>query len=100
MNPASFHCLGPDADGCELTCPDYQHHRGRPTSARLFVLDRDTDVSGISGTGVVADGVVWPNEMVTLCWRGENPSVVVWQSLDAAMAIHGHDGATRCVFVD
>lgn len=64
-----------------------------------FHLVRHEDISGISGTGVVAEGVQWSNGQVTLCWRGEHSSVAVWPSLEDAMAIHGHDGATEAVFL-
>lgn len=67
---------------------------------RLFTLERDTDVSGVSGTGTVADGVLWPNGLVSICWRGERASVAVWGALEDATAIHGHDGATRFIFRD
>lgn len=33
---------------------------------RTFRLVRDEDVSGVSGTGAVADGVRWPDGTVTL----------------------------------
>jgi hypothetical protein len=69
-------------------------------AARLFTLERDTDISGVSGTGTVADGVVWPDGTVTIRWRGDLPSTVNWAELAHAEAIHGHDGATRIVFVD
>ena len=65
----------------------------------LFVLERDTDVSGVSGTGTVADGVVWPNGLVTICWRGQYASVAVWQTLGDARAVHGLNGATRLVWL-
>ena len=58
---------------------------------RTFELVRDVDVSGVSGTGAVAEG----DGTVVLRWRGENPSTVVWPDLSAAVRIHGHDGATR-----
>lgn len=70
------------------------------TETRRFVLRRDEDVSGISGTGTVADGVLWPTGQVTLCWRGPHSSIAVWQNLDTAMEIHGHGGKTQPVFVD
>ena len=70
------------------------------SEARLFVLQRDQDISGISGTGIVADGVQWPNGQVTLCWRGEHSSVAVWPCMSDAMWCHGHDGATKAVFDD
>jgi|GEM_PF-6394194 len=65
---------------------------------RLFALERDTDVSGISGTGRVADGVLWPDGTVTVRWRGQRPSTVNWNSIEDVAAINGHGGATRIVF--
>jgi hypothetical protein len=67
------------------------------TGTVVFHLQRDTDVSGVSGTGVVADGVIWPDGTVSVRWRGQHPSIVFWRSLDSVKVIHGHDGATRIV---
>lgn len=67
-------------------------------AGRLFELHRDRDVSGVTGTGVVADGAEFPDGTVVVRWRGEHTSTVVWPSLDDALAIHGHDGATRVVW--
>lgn len=70
------------------------------SEARLFVLHRDRDISGVSGTGVVADGVLWPDGTVTVRWRGSRPSTVHWNGLDDAEAVHGHGGATRIIWTD
>ena len=67
------------------------------TGTTVFALVRDVDVSGVSGTGVVADGVVWPDGTASVRWRGEHPSIVFWRTLDSVKHIHGHDGATRIV---
>lgn len=67
---------------------------------RLFTLERDHDITGVSGTGTVADGVVWPDNTVSIRWRGQRPSVVFWESLADAEAVHGHGGATRFVWAD
>lgn len=67
---------------------------------RVFSLERDVDVTGVSGTGTVADGVVWPDGTVSIRWRGERPSTVTWGSLEDAMHIHGHQGSTRFVWAD
>ena len=66
---------------------------------RLFQLHRDLDVSGISGTGIVADGVVFPDGVTVIRWRGERRSTVVWPGVDDVEAIHGHGGATRIVWL-
>jgi hypothetical protein len=70
------------------------------TQARRFVVVRNVDHTGVSGTGYVADGVEWADGHVTLRWFGEHSSTVGWSSLDHAIAVHGHDGATQFVFVD
>jgi hypothetical protein len=67
---------------------------------RLFALHRDRDVTGISGTGLVADGVLWPDGSASIRWRGDRPSIVFWHDLDHAEQIHGHGGHTRLVFAD
>jgi hypothetical protein len=65
-----------------------------------FHLERDTDITGASGTGHVADGVVWPDGTVTVRWRGELKSTVNWDRLEDAETVHGHGGATRIVWDD
>ena len=83
---------------------------------RRFELHRDTDVSGVSGTGVVADGVEFPDQLtvrfddgqhltlpagwVRLTWRGESSSTALWPSVGDVEKVHGHNGATRVVWVD
>lgn len=67
---------------------------------RAFRLVRDTDVSGISGTGVVAEGVEFSSGVVALTWLSEWPTSVVFhdRGMDSVEAIHGHGGATRVAF--
>ncbi|MYW03482.1 hypothetical protein GT354_35465 [Streptomyces sp. SID3343] len=67
---------------------------------RRFYLDRDVDVTGASGIGRVADGVLWPDGTASLRWRGEHPSTVTWDRMTDAERIHGHGGATRIVWID
>lgn len=67
---------------------------------QTFTLERDTDVSGVSGTGTVADGVVFPDGVAVIRWRGDRQSTVVWPSIEDVEAIHGHNGATRIVWKD
>lgn len=67
---------------------------------KRFYLQRHADVSGVSGVGVVADGILWPDGSATIRWRGDRPSVVFWASLADAESVHGHGGATEFVWVD
>lgn len=66
-----------------------------------FVLERSEDVSGVSGTGTVAEGVEFSDKRVALRWIvGEWRSTVIWDSIEAVRIIHGHDGATKIRWID
>lgn len=61
---------------------------------RLFRLVRERDVTGVSGIGVVAHGVLWPDGTVALRWATRWASTGVYDSMEQVVEIHGHDGAT------
>lgn len=65
---------------------------------RTFALIRDTDETGISGTGKVAEGVEFSTGWVALTWLTEVNSMVFYPSMDNVIHIHGHGGKTRMVF--
>lgn len=67
---------------------------------RRFYLYRREDVSGVSGTGVVAYGVQFPDGAVAIRWAGDHPSTVIWGSLAGALAVHGHEGRTSVIWLD
>lgn len=70
---------------------------------RLFLLRREEDVTGVSGTGDVASGIWWPDEdVVALRWHSEWPTSVVFheRGMESVEAIHGHNGRTLIVFLD
>ncbi|TWD83180.1 hypothetical protein FB561_4338 [Kribbella amoyensis] len=67
---------------------------------RTFELVRYRDLSGVSGTGVVAEGCVFTDGSVALRWRGSNPATAVWPDLDSILAVHGHQGATEVHWLD
>lgn len=71
-----------------------------PSKPRLFRLQRDQDVTGVSGPGHVADGIQFADGTVVVRWLGDHASTVVWNSPGAAMYVHGHGGTTRAVFED
>jgi len=66
---------------------------------RLFELNRHYDVSGVSGTGVVAEGVQFADGTTVIRWIGELASTVVWDNIETAIKVHGHDGATELVWI-
>jgi hypothetical protein len=65
---------------------------------RMFKLVRDDDETGISGTGVVAEGVEFSNGMCAMCWLTAMHSVAVYPNVRQLEAIHGHNGRARVVF--
>lgn len=64
---------------------------------------RTEDETGISGTGVVAEGVEFLDGRVVIRWQthgDSHHSTVVWDSIEDALAIHGHGGKTTLHFFD
>lgn len=71
----------------------------RQTSvSRRFWLDRKEDVSGISGTGIVAEGIIFTSGSCVLTWLTGIAQISVYPSLDHVRMIHGHDGMTEIVW--
>lgn len=71
-------------------------------TARRFELHRNEDVTGVSGTGVVAEGVEFTDGVVALRWRSAWPTSVVFhdKGMAAVEAVHGHSGSTQIVWLD
>lgn len=70
---------------------------------RIFYMIRDDDETGISGTGIVAEGVEFDDGTVVIRWQTHGDlhhSTVHWDSLEDARAIHGHGGKTWFQFAD
>ncbi|WP_435244921.1 hypothetical protein [Streptomyces tendae] len=61
--------------------------------ARPFVLRRDRDISDVSGTGIVADGVLFPDGHAAIHWRGKWPLTTPHpDGMESIIAIHDHGG--------
>lgn len=67
---------------------------------RRFQLFREVDVSGVSGTGVVAEGVQFTNGKVVVSWLTQHTSLVVFDNIETAQAVHGHGGSTKILWMD
>lgn len=67
---------------------------------RRFYLQRTVDESGISGTGVVAEGVVYSSGWVAVRWRTATPGLTFFPSIEDLIGVHGHQGKTEVVFLD
>lgn len=67
---------------------------------RRFFLNRITDSSGISGTGVVAEGICFSNGRCVLSWKTETSSIGIYDDIGRVIAVHGHGGDTELVWID
>ncbi len=69
-------------------------------SSRRFKLVRTEDVSGTSGTGIVAEGIEFSNGRVVIHWLSQLDSIGVFDNLHTLEAIHGHEGRTKVEWID
>jgi hypothetical protein len=67
---------------------------------RRFYLQRETDASGVSGTGRVAEGCQFDTGWCSLVWLTAASSMSYYPNMYAIEAIHGHGGMTKVVWVD
>ncbi len=67
---------------------------------RRFVLERIEDVSGTSGTGVVAEGCEFSNGQVVMHWISQLESMEFCPSIRVIEKIHGHEGRTIVRWLD
>jgi hypothetical protein len=67
---------------------------------RLFQLHRDEDSSGVSGTGIVAEGIEFTNRECVIHWLAKKSSMGIYATIDDVVTVHGHDGRTRVVWVE
>jgi hypothetical protein len=70
------------------------------TAARRFVLIRHDDPSGVSGTGVVADGIEFADGSVAMRWISDTPSTAIYAAIADVQRIHGHGGTTEIAWID
>lgn len=80
-------------------------------TSRRFELVRIEDDTGISGTGVVAVGVEFPDGTVVMQWLNERNNriqterngLAIYPSrsgIEDTVEVHGHEGKTEVRFID
>lgn len=96
--------LGPGAHvpggNVRIRRPGDEGAPGAASMSRRFELHRDYDESGVSGVGMVAEGVSFADGTAALRWTSAYRSTAVYASMADLEKIHGHNGATRVVWVD
>lgn len=83
------------------------------TYPRIFTLVRNTDPTGISGTGRVLDGVIFHTGQVVTCWRTDlnikdkgidaYSTMGIYPSYDAFLHVHVKphpEGSNKVVFLN
>jgi hypothetical protein len=58
------------------------------------------DETGVSGKGIVAEGVEFTDGTVVLRWLSSIPSTAIHENIDRVVKIHGHSGRTRVIWRD
>ncbi len=53
-----------------------------------FLMKRNHDETGMSGTGIVAEGCVFSNGKCAVTWRSSKPCVQVWDTFEAFREVH------------
>jgi hypothetical protein len=65
---------------------------------KQFHLARAQDISGVSGTGHIAEGVVFSNGWCVLRWMSGHPGLEYFQSIADLEAVHGLAGKLKSCF--
>ena len=69
-------------------------------NTRRFVLNRNDDETGNSGTGIVAIGTQYPNGKVSLTWLSHMGTMAWYDTIEVVKALHGHNGKTEVTWLD
>lgn len=67
---------------------------------KRFYLDRNADLSGVSGKGRIAQGCQFDNGWCALTWMTGHCTLAWYSSIEELIGIHGHGGATTISWHD
>lgn len=67
---------------------------------KRFNLVRNEDETGVSGTGLVAQGVEFDDGTCAMRWLTSKASTAVYNDILDLEDIHGHNGKTVVVWID
>lgn len=65
---------------------------------RTFELHRIEDETGVSGTGIIAQGIQFDDGSCSLRWLTEHKSTALYEDIRTLERIHGHNGKTKIVY--
>jgi hypothetical protein len=64
---------------------------------RRGIVERDEDVSGVTGTGIVSEFCIASDGRIVIFWPAGHG---YFNSLEEAVKVHGHNGKTRFIILD
>ena len=67
---------------------------------RRFYLKRSHDITGISGTGRVAEGIQYSDGTISFRWTSSTPITSQADTIDYLIHVHGHGGTTEIEWID
>lgn len=67
---------------------------------KRFYLQRNTDASGVSGVGKVAEGCQFDTGWCALVWLTGKAAMSYYPDIETLDNIHGHQGMTQIVWID
>lgn len=70
---------------------------------RRFRIEREEDINGKSGTGIVAEGVEFDNGWIAYSWLSPKATVTITASISLVEMLHSHGGDTsnaKIVWID
>jgi len=79
-------------EGWAVVCEEKAHRR--------FNLVRYEDETGVSGTGIVAQGVQFADGRIVIKWVTDTSSTTIFDSIEDVETVHGHGGKTEVVWLD
>ena len=66
---------------------------------KLFNIVREIDNTGISGTGIVAEGVIFDDGSVVLRWLGELSTIVLHKNIESVEKISCSHSKSKIVYL-
>ena len=66
--------------------------------SKLFWLQRIKDETGLSGTGIVCEGIQFSDGRCVMRWIGKIDSIVHHKRIEDVQEIHGHNGSTKIIW--
>ena len=64
---------------------------------KRFYLLRHEDVHNSSGTGIVAEGIIFDSGMCAMTWLSVHSTVTIFDKVTTVKKLHGHEGKTEIV---